>query len=77
MSQCMLIIAQLILAADVLATTSLPDSYYDGDESFQALKFAFMGDIEVTDVTESITLYLKKVQGMEQKLQRILARHVP
>ena len=66
-----------MLAADVLAITSLPDSYYDSDEGFQALKFAFMGNIEITDVTESITLYLKKVQGMEQKLQRILTRHVP
>jgi len=77
MSQRMSIIAQSILATNVLAITSLPESYYDGDESFQALKFAFMGNIEITDVTESITLYLKKVQGMEQKLQRILARHVP
>lgn len=66
-----------MLPADVLAMTSLPNSYYDGDESFQALKFAFIGNIEISDVTESIALYLKKVQGMEQKLQRILARHVP
>lgn len=73
----MFTIPQSIFAADVLAVTSLPDSYYDGDDSFRALKFAFIGNIEITDVTESITLYLKKVQGMEQKLQRILARHVP
>jgi hypothetical protein len=66
-----------MLAADVLAVTSLPNSYYDDDEGFQALKFAFIGNIEISDVTESITLYLKKVQGMEQKLQLILARHVP
>ena len=73
----MFTIPQSKFAADVLGKNSLPDSYYDGDESFRALKLAFIGNIEITDVTESITLYLKKVQGMEQKLQRILARHVP
>lgn len=57
--------------------SSLPDSYYDKDQSFQALKFKFIGNIQIADIAESITLYLKKVRGMEQRLQRLLAHHVP
>jgi hypothetical protein len=55
----------------------LSDSYYDDDESFQVLKSKFIGNIEIADIAESITLYLKKVLGMEQKLHCLLARHVP
>jgi hypothetical protein len=57
--------------------SSLPDSYYDSDQKFQALKFKFIGNIEIADIAQSITLYLKKVRGMEQRLQRLLAHHVP
>jgi hypothetical protein len=57
--------------------SSLPDSHYDDDQSFQALKFKFIGDIHIAEIVDSITLYLKKVRGMEQRLQRLLARHVP
>jgi hypothetical protein len=56
---------------------SLPDSYYDDDPSFQALKFKFIGNLEITDVVQSISLYLKKVMGMAQKLENLLAHHVP
>jgi hypothetical protein len=65
---------QAVLAADL---SSLPDSYYDDNPSFQALKFKFIGNLEITDIVESISLYLKKVQGMAQKLGSLLARHVP
>jgi len=57
--------------------SSLPDSYYDNDQSFQALKFKFIGDVDITEIADSIMLYLKKVHGMEQRLQHLLARHVP
>ncbi|KAI9439265.1 hypothetical protein H4582DRAFT_127833 [Lactarius indigo] len=60
-----------------LNVSSLPDSYYDGDESFQVLKFKFIGNLEVVDVVDSITLYLKKVLGLTQKLESLLAHHVP
>ncbi|KAF8476404.1 hypothetical protein DFH94DRAFT_110623 [Russula ochroleuca] len=60
-----------------LDVSILPDSYYENDESFQALKFKFIGNIETADIAESITLYLKKVRGMEQRLQRLPAHHVP
>jgi len=58
-------------------TSSLPDSYYDNDQSFQALKFKFIGDIDIAEIVDSIMLYLKKVRGMEQRLQHLLVRHVP
>ena len=57
--------------------SSLPDAYYDDDKSFQDLKSQFIGNIEIADITKSITLYLKKVRGMEQRLQRLLAHQVP
>jgi hypothetical protein len=57
--------------------SSLPDSHYDDDKSFQDLKSQFIGNIEIADITKSITLYLKKVRGMEQRLQRLLAHKVP
>ncbi|KAH9987980.1 hypothetical protein BJV77DRAFT_1023811 [Russula vinacea] len=47
------------------------------DVSMCSLKLKFIGNIEITDIAESITLYLKKVRGMEQRLQRLLAHHVP
>jgi hypothetical protein len=56
---------------------SLPDSYYDDDPHFQALKFKFIGNLEITDVVRSISLYLKKVLGMARKLESLLAYHVP
>jgi len=56
---------------------SLPESYYDDDESFQVLKFKFIGDLEVMDIVESIPLYLKKVRRLTQKLESLLAHHVP
>ncbi|KAH8982569.1 hypothetical protein EDB86DRAFT_3086081 [Lactarius hatsudake] len=59
-----------------LDVSSLPDSYYD-DESFQVLKFKFIGNLEIVDIVDSITLYLKKVQGLTQKLEGLLAHHVP
>jgi hypothetical protein len=62
---------------DLYTVFSLSDSYYDDDQSFQALRFKFIGNIEITDIAESIMLYLKKVEGMEQKLWRFLAHHVP
>jgi hypothetical protein len=57
--------------------SSLPDSYYDNDKSFQELKFKLVGDIEIADITGSIMLYLKKVREMEQRLQGLLNHHVP
>ncbi|KAI0289006.1 hypothetical protein BC826DRAFT_643617 [Russula brevipes] len=57
-----------------LDVSILPDSYYDDDDSFQVLKSKFIGNIEIADIAESITLYLKKVLGMEQKLHCLLAR---
>ena len=57
--------------------SSLPDSYYETDQSFQALKFNLMGDVDAAEIVNSIMLYLKKVRGMEQRLQHHLARHVP
>ena len=64
----------MALASDVC---SLPESYYDDDESFQVLKFKFIGNHEVVDIVESMTLYLKKVQQLTQKLESLLAHHVP
>jgi hypothetical protein len=57
--------------------SSLPDSYYDNDQNFRALKSKFVGDIDIADIAAAIVLYLKKVRGMEQRLQHLLARHVP
>jgi len=59
-----------------LSVSSLPESYYD-DESFQVLKFKLIGNLEVVDIVESMTLYLKKVQRLTQKLESLLAHHVP
>jgi hypothetical protein len=56
---------------------SLPESYYDDDDHFQVLKFKFIGNLEIMDVVESISLYLKKVQGLTQKLESLLGDHVP
>ncbi|KAN0133436.1 hypothetical protein V8E53_008604, partial [Lactarius tabidus] len=52
-------------------------SYYDDDDHFQVLKFKFIGNLEIMDVVESISLYLKKVQGLTQKLESLLGDHVP
>ncbi|KAH8984138.1 hypothetical protein EDB92DRAFT_1951045 [Lactarius akahatsu] len=60
-----------------LDVSSLPDSYYGDDESFQVLKFKFIGNLEIVDIVDSITLYLKKVRGLTQKLEGLLAHHVP
>ncbi|KAH9961966.1 hypothetical protein BC827DRAFT_1200810 [Russula dissimulans] len=60
-----------------LGISTLPDSYYSDDQGFRDLKFEFVGNIEIADITDSITLYLKKVHGMEQRLQRLLTHHVP
>jgi hypothetical protein len=62
-----------VLAADLC---SLPDSYYDDDPSFQTLKLKFIGDVEMTDIMGSISVYLKKVQTMAEKLGGLLANHV-
>jgi hypothetical protein len=61
------------LASDLC---SLPVSYYD-DDFFQVLKIKFIGDLKITDVVESITLYLNKVEGLTQKLESLLGDHVP
>lgn len=55
---------------------SLPESYYD-DDRFQVLKFKFIGNLEIMDIVESISLYLKKVLGLTQKLESLLGDHVP
>lgn len=55
---------------------SLPESYYD-DDRFQVLKFRFIGNLEIMDIVESISLYLKKVLGLTQKLESLLGDHVP
>ena len=77
-SQCALS-SFLLLSARCSRTVhpSLPGSYYSDDQSFQDLKFNFIGNVETVDITHSITLYLKKVHGMEQRLQRLLTHHVP
>lgn len=64
----------MALASDLC---SLPESYYHEEESFQVLKFKFIGDLEVVDIVESMTLYLKKVLQLTQKLEALLAHHVP
>lgn len=64
----------MALASDLC---SLPESHYDDDESFQVLKFKFIGNLEVVNIVESMTLYLKKVQQLTQKLESLLAHHVP
>ena len=61
----------------VADSNSLPDSHYDDDQSFQALKFKFVGNLEITDIVGSISLYIKKVQGMGRKLENLLAHHLP
>jgi len=59
-----------------LNVSSLPESCYD-DDRFQVLKFKFIGNLEIVDVVESITLYLKNVRGLTQKLESLLGNHVP
>lgn len=59
-----------------LSLSSLPESFYD-DDHFRVLKFKFIGNLEIMDVVESISLYLKKVQGLTQKLESLLGDHVP
>jgi hypothetical protein len=72
--RCRFYVLATVLAADLC---SLPDSYYDDDPSFQNLKFKFLGDLEITDIVGSISVYLKKVQTMAEKLGGLLANHVP
>ncbi|KAI0300632.1 hypothetical protein B0F90DRAFT_1817399 [Multifurca ochricompacta] len=55
-----------------LDVSVLPDSYFNDDQGFQALKAKFIGNLVVADIVESITFYLKKVQGMAQKMESLL-----
>ncbi len=57
---------QVVPASDLY---SLPESYYSDDETFQVLKFNLIRNLEIGEVVESITLYLKKVQSLTQKLE--------
>lgn len=65
-----------LLVAFASDLCSLPESFYD-DDHFRVLKFKFIGNLEIMDVVESISLYLKKVQGLTQKLESLLGDHVP
>jgi hypothetical protein len=72
--RCRFYVPATVLAADLC---SLPGSYYDDDPGFQTLKFEFIGDLEITDIVGSISVYLKKVQTMAERLGGVLANHVP
>ncbi|KAH9975031.1 hypothetical protein BGW80DRAFT_1444614 [Lactifluus volemus] len=60
-----------------LGVPILPSSYYDDDPGFKTLRFEFIGDLEITDIVGSISVYLKKVQTMAERLGGLLANHVP
>ena len=73
---CLIVRLWLLLKVFASDLCSLPESCYD-DDRFQVIKFKFIGNLEVVDVVESITLYLKQVRGLAQKLENVLGDHVP
>ena len=63
--------------ASLMSLCSLLESHYNDNETFQDLKIKLIGHLEVVDIVESMTLYIKNARQLVQEVENMLANHMP